>query len=124
MGFEKGAYDIEHIPAEKHRSSIAPDDTGAVHGESFIVGDTLYARIQSFVGRYGVEQRGIERVPEDERSDKNIWKVGTMVGPQKSEAYHQMLTFLSGWQPTWLCPPSLLGLWQFQSLRLVSWTLF
>lgn len=80
MGFEKHSYDIEYDSAEKHRSVIVPDETGAVHGESFVVGDTLYAKLQRFVGRYGVEQRGIERVPEDERSDKNTWKVGTVVG--------------------------------------------
>jgi hypothetical protein len=79
MGLEKSAYDIEYDAAEKHRSSIVPDDSGAVHGESFVVGDTLYARLQRFVGRYGVEQRGIERVPEDERTDTNTYKIGTMV---------------------------------------------
>jgi hypothetical protein len=83
MGFEKNAYDIEYDAAEKHRSSIVPDESGAVHGESFIVGNSLYARMQRFVGRYGVEQRGIERVPEDERTDKNTWKIGTMVGSWK-----------------------------------------
>lgn len=79
MGVEKQPYDVEYNAAEKHHSSIIPDESGAVHGESFIVGDTLYARMQRFVGRYGVEQRGIEPVPEDERTDKNTWKVGTMV---------------------------------------------
>jgi hypothetical protein len=79
MGLEKHPYDVEYNAAEKHRSSIVPDESGAVHGESFVVGDTLYHKLQRFVGRYGVEQRGIERVPEDERTDKNVWKVGTMV---------------------------------------------
>lgn len=87
MGFEKGVYDIEYSSAEKHQSSIVPDESGAVHGESFIVGNTLYARLQRFAGRYGVEQRGIERVPEDERTDKHTWKVGTMVIAQQIEAY-------------------------------------
>ena len=80
MGSKEIAYDMERHAAEKHHSIIIPDESGAVHGESFVIGDTLYARIQRFVGRYGVEQRGIERVPEDERTDKNTWKVGTMVG--------------------------------------------
>ena len=79
MGSEKHPYDIEHIAAEKHRSAVVPDESGAVHGESFVVGDTLYAKVQRFAGKYGVEQRGIERVPEDERTDKHTWKVGTVV---------------------------------------------
>ena len=89
MGLEKSAYDIEYDAAEKHRSRIIPDESGAAHGESFVVGNTFYARAQRFVGRYGVEQRGIERVPEDERTDKNIWKVGTMVWSPHCEAYYQ-----------------------------------
>jgi hypothetical protein len=88
MGFGKSAYDIEYDAAEKHRSSIIPDESGAVHGESFVVGDTLYAKLQRFAGRYGVEQRGIERVPEDERTDKNAWKVGTMVGSRHPQTCH------------------------------------
>lgn len=63
---------------EKRHSTIVPDESGAVHGESFEYGNTLYAKLQRAVGRYGVEQRGIERVPEDERTDKSVVKVGTM----------------------------------------------
>lgn len=81
--YEKGFDDVEHQynpPHDvKHRSSIAPDASGAVHGESFVVGNSLYARLQRVAGRFGVEQRGIERVPEDERTDKSTLKVGTMV---------------------------------------------
>jgi hypothetical protein len=81
--YEKTGRDVENpydtSLGEKHRSSITPDASGAVHGESFTVGDTLYARLQRLAGRFGVEQRGIERVPEDERTDKNTFKVGTMV---------------------------------------------
>lgn len=75
---EKAAYDIEYHAEEKHRSSIAPDESGAVHGEIFTQGDTLYAKLQRLVTRFGVEARGIERVPEDERTDKTVVKVGTM----------------------------------------------
>ena len=76
---EKAAYDIEyHATEEKHRSSIIPDESGAVHGEVFTAGNTKYAKIQRLVTRFGVEARGIERVPEDERTDKTVWKVGTM----------------------------------------------
>jgi hypothetical protein len=80
--YETKAYDPEYqggLADEKHRSSIVPDESGAVHGESLVYGDTLYAKLQRAVGKYGVEQRGIERVPEDERTDKSTMKVGTMV---------------------------------------------
>ncbi len=77
--YEKQPYDVEYNAAEeKHRSVIKPDGSGAVPGESFAAGNTLYAKIQRFVGRFGVEQRGIERVPEDERTDTSTMKVGTM----------------------------------------------
>ncbi|EXJ83290.1 hypothetical protein A1O1_06909 [Capronia coronata CBS 617.96] len=76
--YEKSGYDVEYQPTEKHRSTIAPDQSGAVHGQSFVAGDSLYHRLQRLAGRYGVEQRGIERVPEDERTDKSTVKVGTM----------------------------------------------
>lgn len=81
----KNEYDVEQqygghtYAGEKHRDIVVPDDAGAVPGESFVVGDTLYAKLQRFVGRYGVEQRGIERVPDYERTDTNTVKVGTMV---------------------------------------------
>lgn len=42
-------------------------------------GDSLYAKLQAFAGKYGVEQRGIERVPDDERTDSSMSQVGTMV---------------------------------------------
>ena len=75
---EKAPYDVEAYPDEKHRSSIVPDESGAVHGEVFTTGDTTYAKLQRFATRFGVEARGIERVPEDERTDKSTLKVGTM----------------------------------------------
>ncbi|KAL9115675.1 MAG: hypothetical protein Q9227_000043 [Pyrenula ochraceoflavens] len=64
-----------HDP-EKHRDSV--DETGAVPGETFVADDGLYGKLQRFAGRFGVEQRGIERVPEYERTDKSTMKVGTM----------------------------------------------
>lgn len=90
MGVIKNEYDVEGLsPTEsypdtavKHISSKVPvygDEKGAVPGESFTVGDSLYARIQRFANRFGVEPRGIERVPEDERTDRTLAKAGTMV---------------------------------------------
>lgn len=75
---EKALYDVEAYPEEKHRSSIVPDESGAVHGEVFVAGNTTYHKLQRFATRFGVEARGIERVPEDERTDKTTFKVGTM----------------------------------------------
>ena len=65
---------------EKFGGPILEDDTGAVHSESFAYGDGLYAKLQNFAGRLGVEQRGIERVPESERTDTSLRKVATLVG--------------------------------------------
>ncbi|KAI4115787.1 MAG: hypothetical protein LQ345_003676 [Seirophora villosa] len=87
MGMMKSEYDVESYSptatdhTEKHIASALPvyaDPTGAVPGESFAIGDSLYARIQRFAGKYSIEQRGIERVPENERTDTNLVKVGTM----------------------------------------------
>lgn len=55
-------------------------DENAVHKDEFTAGDSLYAKLQRFAGRFGVEQRGIERVPSDERTDTSLSKVGTLVG--------------------------------------------
>lgn len=76
---DKSNYDIEHnvYRHDKHRDKV--DETGAVPVENIVVGDSLYARLQRSVGSYGIEQRGIERVPETERSDTNVTKVATMV---------------------------------------------
>ena len=48
--------------------------------EDFYEGNSVYARLQRFAGKYHIEQRGIERVPENERTDKSLVIVGTMVG--------------------------------------------
>lgn len=39
----------------------------------------LFARVQDLTGRFGVEQRGIERVLPSERTDTSASKVGTLV---------------------------------------------
>jgi len=101
MGFEKGASDIEYVAAEKHASNIVSAESAAVPEESLYSSDTLYGKVQSFVGRYGVEQRGIERVPEELRTDKNTWKIATMVGSQHLQTAQQMLSVSSGSQSIW-----------------------
>jgi len=80
----KNDYDVEaHSPPDAYLGEKQPppfytDQTSGVPGESFEIGDSPYAKLQRFVGRFGVEQRGIERVPENERTDTNLRKVGTM----------------------------------------------
>ncbi len=73
-------YDIETAsPISTEKRLPFEDETGAVPTESFAVGDSWYARTQRLAGRYKIEQRGIERVPENERTDSRLMKVGTMV---------------------------------------------
>lgn len=77
MSFEK---DIEKHTIDGGVVSEAVTDDGAVPGESFEIGNTWYAKLQRIAGKYGVEQRGIERVPENERTDRRgLLNVGTMV---------------------------------------------
>lgn len=53
-------------------------DENVVHKSDFVAGDSMYAKLQRLAGKLGVEQRGIERVPEDERTDTTMTNVGTM----------------------------------------------
>ncbi|KAK4504558.1 hypothetical protein PRZ48_005474 [Zasmidium cellare] len=65
---------------EKRNGHFVHED-GAVPGESFEYGNGWYAKIQRLAGKFHVEQRGIERVPEDERTDtgvKALLNVSTM----------------------------------------------
>lgn len=52
---------------------------GAVPGESFEYGDSVYAKIQRLAGKLNIEQRGVERVPESERTDSSYLNIGSMV---------------------------------------------
>ena len=56
------------------------DDGDAIRGETFETGTGMRAKLMRLAGKLGVEQRGIERVPEDERHDTSILNIGTMVG--------------------------------------------
>jgi len=76
---------MEH-DLEKHQgiANHYEDPTGAVPeevhvpDESFEYGDSLYAKLQRFAGRFNIEQRGIERVPESERTDTSYLNIGSM----------------------------------------------
>lgn len=47
-------------------------------------GDTWYARAQRWAEKHNMEQRSIDRVPEDERNDTSLLNVCTMVSSRMS----------------------------------------
>lgn len=80
-GLVKDQAASDHSDVEKRAGSLIHEN-GAVPGESFEVGDSWYAKIQRVAGKLHVEQRGIERVPEDERTEvgfRALLNVATMV---------------------------------------------
>jgi hypothetical protein len=75
MSFGK---DIEKV----HEASYEAQSVDAIgHGESITYGTGILAKAQRLAGRFGVEQRGIERVLEHERTDNKrpLLNVATMV---------------------------------------------
>ena len=84
---EKGAYwsstsHSPHGPDLIKQNGMYMQEDGAVPGQTFEIGDSTYAKIQRFAGKFHIEQRGIERVPEDERHDtgfRGLLNAGTMV---------------------------------------------
>ncbi|KAI4719656.1 purine-cytosine permease [Aureobasidium sp. EXF-10727] len=69
--------DLEKNPVEAGVGSVPssgdyPYDDAAVPGESFEYGDGYYAKLQRLAGKFNIEQRGIERVPENERTESGI----------------------------------------------------
>lgn len=71
--------DIEKHPGAD--SLFIEGGAGAVPGSSFEYGNSPYAKLQRLAGKLKVEQRGIERVPEDERNDHSYFNIGSMVNP-------------------------------------------
>lgn len=88
---EKHDYEVSsHSPtmdSEKGGLPVYTTEAPAVPEAVFVSGDSLYAKIQRRVTKLGVEPRGIERVPEDERTDKNLMNVGTMVRPSVAQVH-------------------------------------
>ncbi|KAJ5604830.1 hypothetical protein N7510_009984 [Penicillium lagena] len=74
------ATQVDNSPVDSNLSNEVNDraSDGAVPGESFEYGNSWYARIQRVAGRFHVEQRGIERVPENERTDTSYLNIGSM----------------------------------------------
>ncbi len=98
----KADIDVEALPNEKQvygaendSGEYIPDD-GAVHAETFVVGDSWYAKTQRLAGKFGVEQRGIERVPSDERSDAGMSQIGTLVSFLNTVTTKLSMTSASG----------------------------
>ncbi|EAW13866.1 cytosine permease [Aspergillus clavatus NRRL 1] len=50
----------------------------AAPGQTFTYGTSLYARLQRLAGKLNIEQRGIERVPDNERTDTSYLNIGSM----------------------------------------------
>ncbi|KAK4982078.1 Purine-cytosine permease fcy21 [Elasticomyces elasticus] len=74
-----GYGDPEKNPAEAGMGNLSyqkrpayVDDDGAVPGESFEYGNGFIASMHRMAGKMKIEQRGIERVPEDERTDRGF----------------------------------------------------
>lgn len=76
---------VDNTPYD-NRSNESPDNlgSGAVPGESFEYGNSLSAKIQRLAGKFNVEQRGVERVPENERTDTSYFNIGSMVCSAKT----------------------------------------
>lgn len=84
-------YDVEAKGAARTPFSKESDsadyigDVSPITAETLILGDSYYARAQRWAGKFGVEARGIERVPDNERSDAGMSQIGTLVGISSSE---------------------------------------
>lgn len=74
-----GEQSVEDVPAEY-------TDEGAVRKSDFTAGNSTYAKLQRFAGRFGIEQRGIERVPRDEQTETHMSKIGTLVSLLKKKS--------------------------------------
>jgi hypothetical protein len=79
--FGFGSRDVEKAPHVDNTYETHSNETsdGAVPGESFEYGDSMYAKLQRLAGKVNVEQRGIERVPDNERTDTSYFNIGSMV---------------------------------------------
>ncbi|KAI0126515.1 purine-cytosine permease [Xylariales sp. AK1849] len=76
-----GKYDVENNSSERDTTDtevgFAVQGIPA-HQDAPITDNSVYAKLQRLAGRFGVEERGIERVPEDERTDEGMSQVGTL----------------------------------------------
>jgi hypothetical protein len=95
MSYTTDDYDLEKQASSERQTASAGssndpqhgahttvvDTSHAVPGASLATGSSLTARLLRAAGKLGVEQRGIERVPEDERTEtgfKALLNISTM----------------------------------------------
>ncbi|KAI9924974.1 hypothetical protein ASPWEDRAFT_45096 [Aspergillus wentii DTO 134E9] len=71
-------HDIEKAPQVGNVPFVDDTSDNAVRGESFVYGNSLYAKIQRLAGKLNIEQRGIERVPAEEQTDTSYFNIGSM----------------------------------------------
>lgn len=76
-------YDEEASTNSKgEKGDVIVESSSAVSSEALAQGNSWAAKTLRLAGKFKIEQRGIERVPETERTDTNgIINVGTMVQP-------------------------------------------
>ncbi|KAK4105742.1 purine-cytosine permease FCY21 [Parathielavia hyrcaniae] len=80
MGAVKTEADVESPSSTNTLDTPAPGEVISGIAVGDIDGrETLWARLESSVGRYGVEQRGNERVLEDDKEDTSAYKLGAVV---------------------------------------------
>lgn len=83
MGFQRESLDIEkgknleHVEADIGIGHVIEDRE--TPGEAVVLGDSAFAKIQRIASKLGVEQRGIERVPDEEKTDTSVSHAGTLV---------------------------------------------
>ncbi|KAL4750357.1 hypothetical protein BDW72DRAFT_203993 [Aspergillus terricola var. indicus] len=70
-------FDLEKNPPVAQSTADNSSD-GAVPGETFTYGDSMYAKIQRLAAKLNIEQRGIERVPPAEQTDTSVFNIGSM----------------------------------------------
>lgn len=70
--------DLEKAP-QVAKAPMDDSSDGAVPGESFMYGNSVYAKLQRLAGKFNIEQRGVERVPENERTDTSYFNISSMV---------------------------------------------
>ncbi|KAK3354236.1 permease for cytosine/purines, uracil, thiamine, allantoin-domain-containing protein [Neurospora tetraspora] len=62
--------------SEKDEAAVQGNNENVVHKEEFYAGNSIYAKLHQITGRWGVEERGIERLPSDERDARKPITVG------------------------------------------------
>ncbi|KAK3996870.1 purine-cytosine permease [Cladorrhinum sp. PSN332] len=62
----------------KERTSGGDSREETLVEEKAVEIDSFFGKLQRYLGQYGVEERGVERVPEDQRTDKTLFKLANI----------------------------------------------